>query len=459
MERINQYIDEHKKELIETLQRWVSVPSLRAEAEEGAPFGKEVRRVLDTALADGKAMGFATRDWDGYAGDVRMGVLDENPLAILAHLDIVPVGDGWTVDPFTGVVDGDRFVARGASDDKGPAVAALYAMKAVQQSGIPLKREVRLILGCDEESGMGDIKYYKEHTDLPKEGFSPDAAYPVINTEKGMFSVKLTAPAATEGLVVKKIAVGQRHNVIPGIATALIEGDAMRCERINSLAQEMAVSVEASVTEGGVRLTATGILGHASMPDKAKNAIGELLIMLRALGVQGGLKTMADYVGVEYDGGSLGIACSDQTSGALTCNLGILNYDETGMEAVLDIRYPLLCNGKRAIEIIQSTLKGALKVETLSFSEPHHVSGKSKLVSALLDAYHTQTGRPRECVAIGGGTYARCLEEGVAFGATFPEEEDTAHQADEYINIDTLMQNVKIMARAILMLAGEQETE
>jgi len=455
MDQICQYIDEHKDELIQTLQRWISIPSLKGEAADGAPFGKEVKRALDTALHDSGAMGFATRNLDGYAGDVSMGPAGVNPLAILAHLDIVPVGDGWTVDPFAGIVVGGDIIGRGVSDDKGPAVAALFAMKAVLDSGRPLKREVRLILGCDEESGMGDMKYYREHAHLPREGFSPDASYPVINTEKGMVGIKLTAPAATEGLRVQKIVVGERHNVIPGAASAIIEGDEELCRHINSLAKEMAVAVQAEQTAEGIVLSAKGIAGHASMPETARNAIGELLLMLRALGVQGPLKAMADYVGVEYDGDSLGVACSDQTSGALTCNLGILRYDETGLYAELDIRYPLLCDGKQVVSIIESTLNGILNVETLSFSKPHHVSPNSKLVSALLDAYHIQTGRPRECVAIGGGTYARCMEEGVAFGANFPEDKEMAHQADEAIKIETLMENVKIMARAILLLAGE----
>jgi len=459
MEKICQWIDEHKDEIIQTLQSWISVPSLKADAAEGAPFGKETRRILDMALGDAEAMGFATRDLEGYAGDVRMGPLDQDPLAILTHLDIVPVGDGWTVDPFAGVVDGDRILGRGSVDDKGPGVAALYAMKAVLESGVPLKREVRLILGCDEETGMGDILYYTNRVGMPREGFSPDAMYPVINTEKGQLGIRLTAPATGDGLKVKRIAVGERRNVIPGKASALIDGDEALCARINSLAKEMAVAVEAEMAEGGVLLKAKGIPGHASLPEIAKNAIGELLLMLRALGVQGPLKALADNVGVEYDGDSLGVACSDQTSGALTCNLGILRYDENGLYAELDIRFPLLCDGKRVLETVKAAFAGMLNAEEASYSAPHHVSPNSKLVTALLDAYHTQTGRPKECMAIGGGTYARCLAEGVAFGATFPEEEEKAHQADEYIRIETLMLNVKIIARAILLLAGREGAE
>ncbi|MFH1513584.1 MAG: Sapep family Mn(2+)-dependent dipeptidase [Bacillota bacterium] len=458
MEQICQWIDDHKPELIQTLQRWISHPSLKGKAAEGAPFGKEVRCALDAALKDGEALGFAVRNMEGYAGDIRMGPLGVDPLAILTHLDIVPVGDGWTADPFAGIADGDRVIGRGAVDDKGPGVAALYAMKAVLESGIPLRREVRLILGCDEESGMEDMLYYRKHHDMPREGFSPDASYPVINTEKGLLHIKLTAECAADGLRVKRIAVGERHNVIPGKASAIIEGDEALCAHINSLAREMAVSVKAEMAdEGGILLMAKGIAGHASLPENARNAIGELLLMLRALGVQGPLKALADLIGVEYNGSSLGVACLDKVSGALTLNLGILRYDQNGLYAELDIRFPLLCSGQRVGDTIQSSFAGVIHAETLACKDPHHVSPHSRLVTALLDAYHTQTGRAKECVAIGGGTYARCLQEGVAFGATFPEEEEVAHQADEYIRIDTLVQNVKIMARAILLLAGQED--
>jgi len=270
MEQINRWIDEHQTELIQTLQRWLSIPSLKAEPLPGAPFGKEARRALDAALGDAKAMGLAVRDVDGYAGDVRMGPLDVDPLAILTHLDIVPVGDGWTMDPFGGVTTEEKVYGRGAVDDKGPGVAALYAMKAVLDSGIPLKREVRLILGCDEETGMDDITYYMKRYSLPREGFSPDAMYPVINTEKGIMGLRLTAAPAAEGLKVKRIAVGERRNVIPGAASALIEGDETLCAYANNLAKEMAVAVEANMAEGGVKLTAKGIAGHASLPELAK---------------------------------------------------------------------------------------------------------------------------------------------------------------------------------------------
>ncbi len=324
---------------------------------------------------------------------------------------------------------------------------------------MPLKREVRLIFGCDEESGWDDIAYYTAHCDMPRTGFSPDASYPVINTEKGLLVLELRAKAAADGLKVLNVSVGERHNVIPGVAAALIAGEAGDCDHINALAREMTLNVTARPAEGGIRLTAEGILGHAAYPEIARNAIGELLLMLRALGVTGALKTLADTVGLEYDGKGLGVAVRDDTSGPLTCNLGVLRYDENGLYAVLDFRYPLLAHSGRIVEAVGAALGSDIEVTITADKEPHHVAPNSELVTALLNAYHTETGRPRECVATGGGTYARCLEEGVAFGAAFPEDEDVAHHADEYILLDALIQNVRILARAVIDLAGGAEED
>lgn len=457
MEELHRIIDGLRDDILGMLKRWIPIPSVKAEAAENAPFGAEVLRALQTALSDAEQLGFVVRNIDGYAGDVRMGPLGVNPLAILAHLDVVPAGDGWEVDPFGATIDGDRMYGRGTSDDKGPAVAALFAMLAVKQAKIPLTREVRLILGCDEETGMDDMAYYAAHMDMPKTGFSPDSSFPVINTEKGLLQLELRAAAPTDGLRVLHISVGERFNVIPGMASALLQGDIALCEKVTRLASELHLQVEGAMQGENVLLTSTGATGHAAYPEAARNAIGQLLLMLRALGVTGALKTLADCVGMEYNGQSLGILCSDNTSGSLTCNLGILRYDEKGLYAALDIRYPLLANADRIIKTLTATLGDWISVTVATHKEPHHVAPGSALVTALLDAYHEETGRERECISTGGGTYARCLAEGVAFGSAFPEDEELAHQAGEYLSIDGLMQNVRIFASAIVKLAGESQ--
>ncbi len=237
MKDLNQIIDQLQDKMNELLDRWLRIPSVRAEEIPGAPFGEETRKMLTVALNDAKAMGFDVRDFDGYAGDVRMGPEGQDPLGILAHLDVVPAGDGWDTDPFEPVVKDGRLYARGSGDDKGPAVAALLAMLAVKEAGIPLNREVRLILGCSEETSWDDMAYYKAHCDMPRTGFSPDASYPIINTEKGMLLVSLRSPYEKNGLV-RSIRVGERHNVVPGEASAELNGGEALAARALEVAEE-----------------------------------------------------------------------------------------------------------------------------------------------------------------------------------------------------------------------------
>lgn len=454
MENLTAIIEGLRPEMTETLARWIRVPSVKGEPEPGAPFGREVRRCLDMVLEDAQKMGFSVRNFDGYAGDVRMGPEGVNPLAILGHLDVVPAGDGWQQDPFDAQIIDGRMYGRGTSDDKGPVAAALFAMYAVKKAGIPLSREVRLILGCDEESGWGCMRYYAAHCDMPKSGFSPDASFPVINTEKGGMHLGLHGQYTSEGLRVKEISVGERYNVIPGMATALVYGDDALCASAARAAEALQVDVKAeSQPDGLVKLISTGIPGHAAMPEGTRNAIGQLLLVLRELGAAGALRAVADRVGMESDGRSLGIACQDQVSGPLTCSMGILRYNEQdGLYATLDIRYPILCDHLALSKSASAALAPDVTVVEESNTAPHHVSPNSPLVTALLKAYTEETGLPGECIAIGGGTYAKILEEGVAFGSSFPGEEELAHQAGEYIVIDSLVKNLYIFVNAIAKL-------
>ncbi len=453
--KLDQIVESLREPLIKTLQKWVRINSVKGEPVPGGPFGQAVRSMLDLALEDCRELGFEVRDIDGYAGDAQMGQ-GEDVLGILAHLDIVPAGDGWQQDPFGGEVINGRIYGRGTNDDKGPAVAALYAMKAVKMAGIPLKKRVRLILGCDEESGMEDMKYYQEHADMPRSGFSPDACFPVINTEKGLCHIKLKGPASQEGLKVISIDVGQRPNVIPGLASAVVAGGSDTIYQVEAFSKQAGYPVVAeAMSDGSVKITAQGVAGHAAMPEFAKNAIGRLLKVLAHLGVQGALLNLAQVIGTEYDGTSLNIAVSDTLSGPLTLNIGILKADSEAVETTLDIRYPVMANPEMIMKsIAREVAPSGLEIVSKFSKEPHHVPEGSQLVQSLLDAYHEVTGLPKKAIAIGGGTYARCLKEGVAFGALFPDDEELAHQAGEYMTIDGLMKNVQIFAHAIIKLAA-----
>ena len=455
MDNVEKILTSYREEMMETLQKWIKVPSVRDEPAPGAPFGRENRRMLEMAMEDCERMGFHTEIIDGYAGHADLGQGDDRAaLGILAHLDVVPTGDGWARDPFGGQRIGGNIYGRGTSDDKGPAVAALYAMRAVKEAGIPLRRKVRLILGCDEECGSSDMEYYKEHAVMPRSGFSPDADYPLINIENGRCVLKIAGKPAGTGLQVISMHVGERHNVVPGFASALVEGNEELVKMAEEAAKKLGIDAQARMENGAVRLEITGVTGHAAFPYRSKNAAGQMLLLMKELGAEGAIRELADLIGVTVNGENLGIAMEDGISGKLTCSLGILNMDADEVAAGLDIRFPVLFNPETMVKVINMRLSSC-KLTVESCRGPHYVDEKTELVQELLEAYHEVTGGEKKAIAIGGGTYAQSMEEGVAFGAKFPEETEMAHQANEFISEESVMRNAVIFARAIIRLAGK----
>ncbi len=451
--RINALIDSYRDEFVSILKRWISVPSVKSEPEDGAPFGKEIRRMLDMAMVTAETMGFMTGAYDGYACDVTLGDKEET-VGVLAHLDVVPAGDGWTKPPFICTEENGRLYGRGVNDDKGPALAALFAMRALKEAGIPLKRSIRLILGCDEECDWEDMAYYAEHADMPEIGFSPDAAFPVINTEKGLLLTSLSFPKSDSGLNILKLSTGERHNVIAGECKALLAGGEELAARVRDYAAKTGMDYAAETTDEGVWVTATGIPGHAAYPEGRRSAIGMMLVLLKELGAAGGIATLADKVGMEYDGQSLGCACRDDISEALTCNMGILRLENGLWYATLDMRCPATADMEMLQRQIAENLP-EIRCRTEAVKPCHHVPAESELVSSLLKAYEEESGFPGKAMSTGGGTYAKVLKQGVAFGACFPDEDDPAHLADESISIDRMMLCIRIYANAMIRLAGE----
>ena len=452
-QKVEALLNGYRDELIRMIQSWVRVPSVKGEPAEGAPFGAEVRRMLDLAMRDAEEMGFDVRGFDGYACDITLGGAEEK-IAVLAHLDVVPAGDGWSYPPFGAERVGNRIYGRGTSDDKGPALAALFAMRAIREAKIPLKRSIRMILGCDEETDWKDMEWYAAHAEIPRIGFSPDASFPVINTEKGMLQLRFRAPVAKSGLRILALAAGDRPNVIPGECAALVEGGAETAERALEWGRTHGLPVAAETTNEGVRILATGIPGHSAYPEGRRNAIGMMVCLLKDLGAEGPVKTLAETVGMTSDGSGLGCACRDAESGPLTCNMGILRLEDGVWSGSLDMRCPVSADLQALRDAAERSLKG-FEIETREMKNAHHVPADSELVRQLLAAYAEETGTPGEAISTGGGTYAKVLAQGVAFGASFPEDEDLAHQADEYIDADQIMRAARIYADALLRLAAE----
>ena len=464
--KIDARVMELKDELIRDIQKWVSIPSVSAGSDGDKPFGPVVARMLDTALETARDYGFETRNIDYYAGDISMGS-GEQTLGMLAHLDVVPAGEGWTHDPFGGEIADGKIFGRGTIDDKGPALCALYAMRAVRDAGVPLKDGVRLILGCDEEVGMSDMRYYASKLKMPDYGFSPDAEFPVINIEKGGVNVELSYRGEGESeaeIPVYQLYAGERPNVVPAHAYAIVGTEKVPCAEIEKriAAHAAAVNQKLSVKDlGGNRaeISAEGVLSHGSLPELGVNAASVLLIALKAIGAGAGvqpvLNMMTECIGMEPDGASLNIKREDEISHNLSCNLGILRWDGENFSATLDIRYPLCTNEVEILgNIACAVSKYGVHVRRIGGHTPHHVPADHKIVRGLMQVYNELTGDDAKPLAIGGGTYSRMMPNTVAFGVVFPGQEDCCHIADEYIDIDRMMQATRIFAHAIAELAS-----
>ena len=464
-EKIDAFIDAHRQELVEDVCELCRINSERMPAEEDMPFGPGAAECLDAALDMAEGYGFDTTDYDGYVGCID---LNDKPrhLDILAHLDVVPAGEGWTVtEPFEPVEKDGKIYGRGTADDKGPAIAALYAMRAVKELGIPLKKNVRLILGTDEECGSSDIEYYYSKEPEAPMTFSPDAEFPVINIEKGRleghFHASFQASEAMPRLV--KVEAGIKANVVPGKARAVVEGLDLKTLEAAAEAVEKETGIS-FVLEGDLpvmTVTAQGEGAHASTPQEGKNALTGLLVYLTRLPfaecpqmdmVKNLLKLFPHG---DTCGKAAGISMEDELSGALTLAFSMLTVGADGLEGVFDSRCPICATEESVLGVVKQAMADqGLTLENDSMIPPHHVDGNSHFVRTLLSVYEDYTGLEGSCQATGGGTYVHSLKNGVAYGAALPGTDNRMHGADEFAVVDELVLSAKIFAQVIVELCS-----
>lgn len=450
---LEQIIERNFEEQIKQTMLLCAIPSLRAAALADAPFGREIQKALDFSLALASDLGFETYNDEGYAGHAQAGPMTQDPLGILVHLDVVPPGAApWQTPPFSPQIRDGKLYARGAMDDKGPAVASLFALRAVMLSGTSLKRGVRIVLGCDEESKWEDIKHYRQHVGLPSQGFSPDGQFPVVFAEKGILHADILFEGSQDPSVIE-ISSGGRPNMVPAEAYVHLRGT----PRASWTTQAQKAGIITEETHQGMKFIATGISAHASRPQEGKNAWTSLADFLwRNRMVGDDLGQMCRCISENFMGyyaENTPLAMTDPISGRLTVNVGCVRRTPQGMVLTLDIRYPVSMNVRDIMRALRKTVAGH-PVRIRSHKAPLHVPKDSHLVKTLCKVYTQVMGQTADPVAIGGGTYARALSCGVAFGAQFPDTVDTAHQTDEFVTLADLFRMTVIYAKAIIELCS-----
>ena len=456
-------VDKRKDEFMADLFALLAINSERDDslADASHPFGPGPVRALEKFLEIAERDGYPTKNVDNYAGHFEFGEGDE-VLGIFGHLDVVPAGSGWDTDPYQPqIIDGKLF-ARGSSDDKGPTMACYYGLKIIKELGLPTSKKVRFIVGTDEESGWADMDYYFEHVGLPLPdfGFSPDAEFPIINGEKGNISAYLHLSGENKGAVqLHSFNGGLRENMVPESATALISGDLSDLEsKLESFSSLYSVKTEVTRLENGqVQVTLIGKSAHGSTPEEGLNGATYLAKFLKDLAFDGAAKAYLDLAGdtlfEDHAAEQLGVAITDDQMGALSMNAGVFDFsqDSSDNTIALNFRYPKNTNP----ETIKAGLeKLAVNKVTLSEHghEPHYCPIDDPMVATLLSVYEKHTGLKGYEQVIGGGTFGRLLKRGVAYGAMFPGDTNTMHQANEFMDVEQLYRSAAIYAEAIYEL-------
>jgi succinyl-diaminopimelate desuccinylase len=409
-----------------------------------------------------------TENFGGYAGHAEYGE-GEEAIAILVHMDVVPEGSGWSHDPYGGEVIDGRIYGRGTSDDKGPAVAAIYGLKAVMESGEKFNRKVRIIIGCDEESGRwACMEHYFKHNEMPVCGFSPDADFPIINSEKGILIFHLekefekVEECSCGALVIKRIEGGNKVNMVPDYCECELEMKRDYVDRIQKTIEYMKeknnAKLEADFKGESCIIKSYGISAHGSTPEKGVNAISQLIHYLCKLPLRVSEQTayinfLDEHIGMETDGTSFGVAMSDEVSGKLVFNLGTINVTEEKGSIGINVRYPVTKTSSDVYDVIREKIVPAgIKLIVGDGKDPLYVPADNFMVKALQKVYEDVTGEKAVLISIGGGTYARAIKNAVAFCPLFPGREETAHQRDEYMEVEDLVKSTKIYAEAIYEL-------
>lgn len=457
MNQVRLWIEEHREEMIADMMDFFRIKSVSEPQEGEFPFGRGCKEMLDFALERSASYGLDTVNHENYCGSALLHGTCRKEIGVFSHLDVVEEGEGWQTPPYDPVMKDGWIYARGSSDNKGPAVAALYALRYLKEQNIPLKHTIRLYFGCSEEHGMEDILYYREHYPLPEFSFVPDASFAVCYAEKGIlegcFSRRLKGNLTS-------FAAGHAANAVPGTAEAVISADYEQAEAY--FGDKPDFRVEKCGQQA--RILAEGKTAHAAFPEGAESAAVKLAAALCESGLLD--EEAADCLRfiwkafASFDGSGMGIAYQEELSGALTLVGGTVRTEDGKLMQTMNIRYPAGIDQEWMIRSINETAKKyGWNRENLNNNESYQIDPSDPKIQRMIQICSQVWGRTFEPYAMGGGTYARKLKNAVAYGPGILDQKKPGwpdhgkgHQPDECVCVENMMKAMEIYTRALIDL-------
>ena len=436
---IKEKVNEYTPELLDKLAKLVSYPSVYS--EDAKPFGQANIDCLNAALKMGEELGFKAVNVDNYAGYIEIGSGDE-VIGIVGHLDVVPVSDTWKTDPFKMTLIDGKYYGRGTSDDKGGVVCGLMAMKILSEIKPDLNKRIRLIMGCNEESGSAGLRYYIEKEGYVDCGFTPDGAFPVVFGEKGMVGARFSGK--TEKIV--NIKGGTASNAVCARVDITFAEKCFNEEILGDFLRKNGLSYR---YENNV-LTVNGTAAHASTPEEGVNAISYAMEALYLAGINDEfVNGYHQLIGTGYYGEGLGVDFRDEY-GRLTLNIGVISQQDDIITASVDIRFPVTMKHEPVVEALVANSKGY--IAKAGGADPLFFPLDHPMIDALLKAYYDVTGSDQKPITMGGGTYARTMHNIVAFGCDTGEYNWHIHDDNEFVTLKSLQTQTEVYTEALLNL-------
>ncbi len=455
---LEDWIEAHEEQMLAHICKLVRIRSVSEYDTDNPqyPFGKGCAQALDQALSICQSLGFETRNYDYYGGAAILPGETDETIGIFAHLDVVPEGNGWSFDPFTPFIQDGVLFGRGSLDNKGAAMASLYTLLALRELGYQLHHTLILFFGCNEESGMRDVKYFLSHEKAPVFSYTPDAGLPVCNGEKGILEADLTRPVLTGNLL--DLRSGTASNMVPDRAYAVL--DCSIEDAKNALENLPDLKIETQ--NGHVLVSAVGVGGHAAFPEKTDSAMVKLVCALDASGLLTGDGAEAVHFLVQafcdYHGNGLNIDLRDEASGYTTHIGGILCLTDGILRQNINVRYAVTANPDEIERRIANVCtQGGFQFTVISNSPPNYMPANHPAIQAITHVTNDVLGTSLKPFTMGGGTYARAIPNAVGFGPNrmdlpLPAGVGDGHQADEGIIIKHLLDGIRIYTRALLEL-------
>ena len=448
---MDEFINANRERLIQHIKELVDIKSTAGAAVDGMPFGPGPGKALEKALEIAKDLGLETFCGDGYVGWASIPGNNILPyIATVTHLDVVPEGIGWNTDPYNMQEKEGWLLGRGVCDDKGPAVLCLYAAKYLMERNIPLRYGLRILMGCNEETGMADIPHYLERHKAPVFCFSPDAGFPVCNGEKGQYQAELASREEMKHIL--EFTGGVALNSVADQAACLYDGSIRRTEK---------EGVRVIDENGMTRICAVGTGGHAAQPEGTENAIGKVVDYL----VENADLSQAEMKYLFFlqrlfenpDGSGLGLARNDGRFDPLTLIGGTIRMEGKHLIQTVDCRYPSNIDAEEISRKLKSASNESVRLKILECRKPFFISPDHPAVVSLKAAYEEVVKETASCYTMGGGTYARCFPLAVSFGPESRRQEQPSfvgeiHGANEGMETSQLFEALKIYIRAVILL-------